>query len=101
MKGAAPRSGRAFLTPPPESRRPGALVGDQKPRVARRAEMRLHLVGEVVDVDDDGVDAGFLEAVEDMVEKRAAGDLDQRLGLRQRQRAHARAEAGGEQHGAG
>ena len=72
MKGAAPSSGRAFLHAAAGIEQPGALVGDDDPRAAPAGEMRFHRVGEVVDVDDDGVDAGLCQPVEHMVERACA-----------------------------
>ena len=56
-----------------------ALVGDDDLRRAAGLQMRLDPVGEMVDVDDGRLDAGRGEAVEAMVDQRAAADLDERL----------------------
>ena len=44
-----------------------------------RGEMPLDLVGEVVNIDDRALDAGFRQPVEHVIDQRLAGDLDQRL----------------------
>ncbi len=75
------------------------LVRDEDPWRAATRQMRLHLVGEVVDVDHGGLDADGLEAVEHVVDERPPGHLDQRLGLAVRERPHAGAEPCGEHHG--
>ena len=60
--------------------------------------MRLDLIGEVMHVDHRRLDAITGEAVEAMIDQRAAGDLYQRLRDRPRQRQHARAQTRGEHH---
>ena len=54
-----------------------------------------------MDIDDGFADAGAAEFVEHMIEQRAAGHLHQGFGQPVRQRAHAHAKAGGEDHGFG
>jgi len=57
------------------------------------------LVGEVVDVDDDAGDAEGFEACESDFEERATVDFGECFGAVVGERAEARAEAGGEDHG--
>ena len=57
------------------------------------------LVGEVVDVDDGFGDAEGAQAGESDFEKGVAGEFDERFGAIVGERAEARAEAGGEDHG--
>jgi len=61
--------------------------------------MALDLVGEMMDVDDGGLDAGRGQAVEHIVEQRLASDRDQRLGRAICERPHADAVAGRQNHG--
>ena len=56
-------------------------------------------VGKVVDVDDDFGDAEGAQAGEGDFEQGAAGDFDEGFGASVGERAKARAEAGGEDHG--
>jgi len=77
----------------------GPLVGnDGLGRAAAPREMRLDQGRQVVDVDDGGLDAGRLEAVEGMVDQRAAGDLDQRFRHGGAQGPHALADPRGKHH---
>ena len=46
---------------------------------SRRPQVRLDLIGEVMDVDDRGLDAGLGQPVEDVVDQRSAADPHQRL----------------------
>src|SRR6185437_5335854 len=73
---------------------------DDDLRRAARLEVLLDLIGEMMDVDDRGLDAGGGEAVEHVVDQRLAADGHQRLRHRVGERTHARAEARGEHHGA-
>ena len=57
------------------------------------------LVGQIVNVDDRLADAGVAELVEHVIEQRAACHRHQWLRHPIRQRAHAQAETGGEDHG--
>ena len=50
----------------------------------RAGEMRLDLVGEIMDVDDRLFEAGLGEPVEHMVDQGFAADGDERLGDRVR-----------------
>jgi len=61
--------------------------------------VRLQEIGEMVHVHDGLLDARGGEAVEHVIDQRLAVHLDHRLGLAVGQRPHARAEAGGEDHG--
>ena len=61
--------------------------------------MGLHLIGQVMGVDDGVGDSGGLQPVEGMVDEGAAVDLDQGLGQGVGDRPHAGAEAGGQDHG--
>ena len=63
-------------------------------------EVALDLVGEMMDVDHRALDALLGEPVEHVVDQRLAADRDQRLGQLAVERPHARAEPGGEHHGA-
>jgi hypothetical protein len=58
------------------------------------------LLCEVMDIDDGYVDAGPGETIEHMVNEWFACDSYERLWYRVGQRAHARAESGGQHHGA-
>src|SRR6267154_511308 len=64
-----------------------------------RFEIVDDLVGEVVDVDDDFGDAEGTETRESDFEEGTASDFDEGFGASVRERAEARAEAGGEDHG--
>ena len=76
-----------------------ALVGDHHLKPVRAArQMRFERVGEIMDVDDDLLDARHAQLLEHMVEQRLAVDLDQRLGLGRGQRTHALAQPGGHDH---
>ena len=77
-----------------------ALVGDRNPRPQPLSQMLDKLFGEVMHVDDGFFDARLREPIEHMVDERFAGDLHQRLRHRVGQRAHPRAESGGQHHGA-
>ncbi len=79
----------------------GALVGDADGRRGAARQMRLHLVGEMVDVDHRGADAGLDQTIEHVVDQRTAGHLHQRLRPMIGQRPHAAANAGREHHGGG
>ncbi len=80
----------------------GALVGDQDLGAAPAGrQVRLNLVGEVVDVDDRAGHPRRRQAVEHVVDQGAAGHLDQGLGPVVGQGPHAGAEAGGQDHGGG
>ena len=69
-------------------------------RGARRAgKMAFDLVGEIVDVDDGGLDPGRGQPVEHVVEQRLAADGDERLRHALGERAHADAVAGRQDHG--
>ncbi len=57
-----------------------------------------HLIGMVMDVDDDLLGAGLDKGVERVVDHRFAGDLDERFRDRIRDRAHPGAEPGGQHH---
>ena len=61
--------------------------------------MRGHLVGLPVGVDHDGLHARLRQPVERVVDQRPAAQRQQRLGGAVGERPHARAEAGGQQHG--
>ena len=76
-----------------------AFVGDDHFDVGAAFDVILDLVGQPMHVDDGPLDAGLDETVEHMVDQRTPRDLDHGFGRRQGQRPHARAEAGGEDHG--
>ena len=76
------------------------LVRDDDVGVPPRREMAFDLVGEVMHVDDRALDAGVGQPVEHVIDQRLAADLDQRLGDLAVVGAHARAEPGGQHHGA-
>ena len=57
------------------------------------------LVRQIMHIDHRLADAGITELVENVVEQRASRHAHQRLGHAIGQRAHAQAEAGGENHG--
>ena len=78
-----------------------ALVGDDHARARAARDMIDDLVGQIMHIDDGLADAGVAELVEHMIEQRAAGHGHQRLRHPVGQRAHAHAEAGGEDHGFG
>ena len=63
--------------------------------------MNLHQIGKVMHVDHTGLHAGCCEPVHAMVDQGLTVDLDQRFRRRCRQRAHALAEACGQDHGFG
>jgi len=63
--------------------------------------MRLDLVGEIMNIDDDGFDSGLDELVEIMVEQGLSARADQRFRTVIRQRAHPRAETRRQQHRVG
>jgi hypothetical protein len=75
------------------------LVGnaDVETMLAAR-EMRFHGVGQLVDVDHHFLHARSTQPVENVVEKRLAGDFDDRLGARSGKRPHPLPEAGGHDH---
>src|SRR5262249_1878176 len=77
-----------------------ALVGDDDLRPLAAGEMALDLVRKVMDVHDRALDALRGEPVEHVVDQRLAADRHQRLRQLAVERAPARAEAGGEHHGA-
>jgi hypothetical protein len=77
-----------------------ALIGDRNPRPRSLSQVADKLLGEVVHVDDGFFDAGVGETIEHMVNERFARDPHERLRHGVGQRAHARAEAGGQHHGA-
>ena len=56
-----------------------ALVGDDDLRRPAAGEMALDLVGEMMDVDHGGLDAGRRQPVEHVIDQRLAADRDQRL----------------------
>ncbi len=78
-----------------------ALVRDGDAGRLARAQMRLDLIGEVMDIDDRLGHASFGEAVKHAVEERSPPEAYQRLGQRVGQRAHALAETGREHERAG
>jgi hypothetical protein len=94
--GEPPRSGRARFRPPPVSSRSGSW--EIVTSGALRREVGRDLVGMGVGVDDDARRADRARDGEGVVEERAAGDRQERLRPVGGQRAHARAEAGGEDH---
>ena len=69
-------------------------------RLRARGEMALDLLGEVMHVDHRALDARVRQPVEHVIDQRLAADLDQRLRHVVGERAHARAEAGRQHHGA-
>ena len=77
-----------------------ALVGDDDLRLAAPRQVTFDLVGEVVDVDHNRVDAPGRQPVKHMIKERLPTDLDQRLRLGVRQGTHTRAESGRQHHGA-
>ena len=85
-----------------------AAAGIQKLRLAREhelgvaaaAEVGLDLVAEMVEVEDDRLDAGLDKPVDAPVHDGPAAHRDQGLRRRFGERAHARPLAGGEDHGA-
>ena len=77
-----------------------ALVGDRNPRPRSLSQVADELFGEVMHVDDGFFDADVGETIEHMVNEWFARDPHERLRHRVGQRAHARAESGGQHHGA-
>ena len=76
------------------------LVGDQ--HVGRDpGEMRVHLLGVGVGVDDDPADPGLAHQRQRVVDQRPPADREQRLRPVAGQRAHPGAEPGGEDHRGG
>ncbi len=78
-----------------------ALVGDDHAGPRARGGVLDDLVGQIMHIDDGFADAGVGELVEHMIEQRTAGHGHQWLRHLVRQGTHARAEAGGENHGFG
>ena len=97
--GASPSCGSALTTPPPvpSSTPRSSEIDDLRARA--RGEVALDLLGEVMHIDHRALDARLGQPVEHVIDQRLAGDLDQRLRHLVGERAHARAEAGGEHHG--
>jgi hypothetical protein len=77
-----------------------AFVGNDDARHPPSGKVTLDLIGEVMNVDDGGVDAGRGQAIEHVVEQRLAADSDERLGRAIGERPHANAVAGRQDHGA-
>ena len=75
-----------------------ALVGDNYARCRAAFEMADDLVGQVVDVHNRPRDASRGQGVEAPIEKRAAGNLDQRLGNAVGDRTHALSQPGRQDH---
>ncbi len=76
-----------------------ALVADRHAEPsAARGKVGLKRVSEIMDVDHDLLDPGGAEAVEDMIDERLSGDFDERFWARCGERAHALAEASGQDH---
>jgi len=78
-----------------------ALVRNDDARLLARRDVIDDLVGQIVHVDDSFARAGVLELVQNMIEQGAAGHLHEGFGHSVRQRPHAQAETGGEDHGFG
>ena len=76
-----------------------ALVGNDDARRPPAGDMALDLVGEMMDIDDGGLDAGRGQAIEHIVEQRLAADCDEGLGRAIGERTHAHAVAGRQDHG--
>ncbi len=76
-----------------------ALVGNDDARRPPSGEVTLDLIGEVMNVDDGGLDADRGQAIEHVVEQRLAADGDERLGRAIGERTHAHAVAGRQDHG--
>ena len=62
-------------------------------------DMDTDEIGEIVDVDHGGLDAGPLQPVEAVIDEGAPADVDQRLRHGGGQGPHALAESGGKDHG--
>ncbi len=76
-----------------------ALVRNGDLGLPARLQVLLDLVGEMVDVDHGGLHADRGEAIEHVIDQRLAAHRHQRFGHRIGERAHARAKAGGQDHG--
>ena len=93
------RNGAAFFSPPPVSSRTSSReISICMPKLSWALQIVDNHVGEVMDVDDDIVDAEGAQAGQRDFEQGAAGDFDQRFGAIVGERTQARAEAGGQNH---
>ncbi len=75
------------------------LVGNDDAGRPPAGEMALDLIGEMMDVDDGGLDAARGQAIEHVVEQRLAAHRDERLGRAIGERTHANAVPGRQNHG--
>ena len=97
--GSASIIGAAFTMPPPVSSnnsRSSEIVTLRPCDLA--AEMRFDRSGQIMDVDDDVLDAGDAQALEHVIHQRTAGNLDEWLGAGGRKRPHPLAETGSHDH---
>ena len=99
-KGALPSSGKGFPDPAAGTEQQPAFVGNDDLRMFSLCQVLLHLVGEIMDIDDRALNSGPCEPVQHMVDERLARDLHQRFRNCVRERTHARAEPGCQNHGA-
>src|SRR5262245_60299074 len=76
------------------------FVGNHDLRMLTVRKMPLQLFGKVMHVDDRALDADVSEPIEYVINKRLAGNLDQRFRRRIGQGPHARAQPGSQNHGA-
>ena len=72
---------------------------DAHAEIIVRSQAVDNLLGEMMRVDDDIENAERAQAGKGDLEQRASANFHQRLGARVRERAQARAEAGGQNHG--
>ena len=92
---------RGFFQAPSGVEQEMVFAGDFEAHaeIVVRLEVIDHPIGKMMDVNDDLVDAKSAKPRESDFEERAAVDFDKGFGARIGERAQARAEAGGEDHG--
>ena len=96
----ASQLGKGFPDPAAGTEQQPAFVGNDDLRMFSMCQVLLHLVGEVMNIDDRALNSGPCEPVQHMVDERLARDLHQRFRNCIRERTHARAEPGCQNHGA-
>ena len=98
QEGFGPELGKGVHNASTSVQEQAALIGYDDLRFLARAQMRFKRIGKIVDIDHGLRNAGGGQAIEHMIDKRAPLEADKRLGDLCRQRPHAHAFPGGQDH---